>query len=114
MPYKYQVYIIDLNKAVLGLKKFKARNPDYQEGKPCVYVGSTGISVEERFKQHVCGKKSKKGKDLSNKYVKKYGKRLRYNDMKNIRARKTRLTIEKKEAEVAKELELKGWAVWWG
>ena len=98
MPYKYQVYIIDLKKAVLGLKKFKARNPDYQEGKPCVYVGSTGISVEERFKQHACGKKSKKGKDLSNRYVKKYGKRLRYNDMKNIRSRKTRLSIEKKEA----------------
>ena len=89
--------------------------PDlFQKGKPCVYVGSTGISVEERFKQHVFGKKSKKGKSLSNKYVRKYGKRLRYNDIKNIRPRKTRLSIEKKEAEVAKGLQLKGWAVWWG
>ena len=114
MPYTYRVYIVDLKIAVLGVKKFKARNPNYQEGKPCVYVGSTGISVEERFKQHVCGKKSKKGKDLSNRYVKKYGKRLRYNDMEKIRVRKTRLSIEKKEAEVATELQSKGWAVWWG
>lgn len=114
MPYTYQAYIIDLKKAALGHKKFKARNPNYQEGKPCVYVGSTGISVEERLTQHFCEKKSKKGKSLSNKYVKKYGKRLRYNDMKKIRPRKTRLSIEKKEAEVAKELQSKGWAVWWG
>ena len=77
MPYTYRVYIVDLKKAVLGVNKFKARNPNYQEGKPCVYVGSTGVSVEKRFKQHVYGKKSKKGKDLSNRYVKKYGKRLR-------------------------------------
>ena len=114
MTYMYRVYIIDLDKAVLDHPKFKERNPDYIEGKPCVYVGSTGISVEKRFKQHVYGKKSKKGKDLSNRYVKKYGKRLRYNDMEKIRPRKTRLSIEKKEAEVAKELQSKGWAVWWG
>ena len=114
MPYTYRVYIVDLKKAVLGLKKFTARNPDYQEGKPCVYVGSTGINVEERLKQHLRGKKPKKGKSLSNRYVKEYGKRLRYNDMKKIRPRKTRLSIEKKEAEVAKELQSKGWAVWWG
>ena len=114
MPYTYRVYIIDLKKAVLGEKKFKARNPDYQEGKPCVYVGSTGIRVEERLKQHLGGEKSKKGTSLSNKYVRKYGKRLRYNDMEKIRMRKTRLSIEKKEAEVAKELQSRGWAVWWG
>ena len=114
MAYSYRVYIIDLKKAVLGAKKFKARNPNYQEGKPCVYVGSTGISVEERFKQHVYGKKSKKGKSLSNRYVKKYGKRLRYNDMEKIRPRKTRSSIERREAEVAEELRARGWAVWWG
>ena len=114
MPYTYRVYIVDLEKAVLGLKKFKSRNPNYQEGKPCVYVGSTGIDVEERFRQHVCGTKSKKGKSLSNKYAKKYGKRLRYNDMNIIRPRKTRASIERKEADVAMELQSRGWAVWWG
>lgn len=114
MPYSYHVYIIDLKKAVLGLRKFKERNANYIEGKPCVYVGSTGINVEERFKQHVCGHKSKKGKRLSNKYAKKFGNRLRYKDMKNIRTRKTRPSIEQKESEVIKELRSKGWAVWGG
>jgi len=113
MAYQYRVYIIDLKKTVLGKPKFKARNPKYKDGKPCVYVGSTGISIEKRFKQHICGEKSKKGRSLSNKYTKKYGKRLRYNDMKTIRPRKTRQAIEKKEAEVAQELQSRGWAVWW-
>ena len=114
MTYTYRVYIIELKKTVLKRPKFKARNPNYQEGKPCVYVGSTGIGVERRFRQHVCGTKSKKGKSLSNNYAKNYGKRLRYNDMKNIRPRKTRLSIEKKEAKVAMDLQSRGWAVWWG
>jgi hypothetical protein len=114
MSYRYRVYIIDLKKSVLKHQRFLARNPNYLQGKPCVYVGSTGISIDVRFKQHVCGKQSKTGRDLSNKYAKKFGKRLRHNDMKKIRPRKTRTSIEKKEAQVAKELQLRGWAVWWG
>ena len=107
MAYKYRVYIIDLNKKVLGVTKFNERNPDYRPGKPCVYVGSTGIGVEERFGQHKAGYKS-------NRYANKFGRRLRFNDMKAIRPRKTRVAIEKKEAEVAMELQSRGWAVWWG
>jgi hypothetical protein len=106
MAYTYQVYIIDLKKAVLKRSKFTTRNPNYREGKPCVYVGSTGIGVEKRFDQHKAGYKS-------NRYANKYGRRLRFSDMKGIRPRKTRASIEKKEAEVAKELQSKGWAVWW-
>ena len=107
MPYTYQVYIIDLDKAVLNLSRFKARNPNYKVGKPCVYVGSTGIGVEKRFEQHRTGYKS-------NRYAKKYWTGLRYSDMDGIRPRKTRSSIESKEAEVAIELQSKGWAVWWG
>ena len=114
MSYTYRVYIIDLKKTVLKCPKFKARNPKYKEGKPCVYVGSTGINTEERFKQHVYGKKSKKGKSLSNKYAKKFGKKLRYKDMKKIRPRKTRTSIELNEEGVAIELQSRGWAVWCG
>jgi len=107
MLYTYRVYIIDLKKSVIDSPKFMARNPNYKEGKPCVYVGSTGIGVEKRFEQHKAGYKS-------NRHVKKYWRRLRYSDMNGIRPRKTRLSIEKKETEVAIELQLKGWAVWWG
>jgi hypothetical protein len=99
--------MIDLKKSVLDCPRFKIRNPNYKENKPCVYVGSTGIGVEKRFAQHKDGYKS-------NRYANKYGRRLRYSDMKGVRPRKTRASIEKKEAEVAKELQSKGWAVWWG
>ena len=107
MSYKYRVYIIDLKKSVLNRPRFKARNPNYKEGKPCVYVGCTGIGVEKRFEQHKVGYKS-------NRYAKKYWRRLRYSDMNGIRARKTRISVERKEAEVAIELQSKGWGVWWG
>ena len=107
MHYTYRVYIIDLKKTVLDCSRFKTRNPNFKEGKPCVYVGSTGIDVEKRFEQHKAGYKS-------NRYAKKYGRRLRYRDMSCIRPRKTRASIEQKEAEVAEQLQQKGWAVWWG
>ena len=107
MTYKYRVYIIDLKRSVLKKSRFRARNPLYREGKPCVYVGSTGIGVEKRFEQHKAGYKS-------NRYARKYGKRLRYSDMNGIKPRKTRVSIEKKEAEIATELRSRGWAVWWG
>ena len=35
---KYYVYVINLDKEILKIKKFKDKNPDYVEGKPCVYV----------------------------------------------------------------------------
>ncbi|SVB01842.1 uncharacterized protein METZ01_LOCUS154696, partial [marine metagenome] len=34
------------------LKKFKERNPNYVDGKPCVYVGQSSLKPEARFKQH--------------------------------------------------------------
>ena len=104
--YRYRVYIIDLNKDVLQSRKFRDRNPDYIEGKPCVYVGSTGKPVEERFNQHKEGYKA-------NSFAKRYGKRLRYNDMRGIPPQDSSDSIEKKEHEVAVELQAKGWGVWW-
>ena len=105
MPYRLRVYIIDLKKSVLNISQFSKKNPDYIVGKPCVYVGSTAKSVEERFEEHLAGTRS-------NKYAKKFGRRLRCKDMASIRPRKTRESIEMKEAEVARELRKRGWAVW--
>lgn len=104
--YRYKVYIIDLGKGVLKVRKFQERNPQYVEGKPCVYVGSTGRSVEERFQQHKRGYKA-------NSLARRYGKRLRYSDMKKIRPRKTSRSIERKEHGVAADLQAQGWGVWW-
>lgn len=52
---KRYVYVIRLDDVVLEVKRFRERNPEYREGKPCVYVGSTGLSPDERFRNHKNG-----------------------------------------------------------
>ena len=42
MKERHNVYVIELDMDVLYEPKFKKANPDYQAGKPCVYVGMMG------------------------------------------------------------------------
>ena len=65
----YNVYVIELSRDVLYEAKFKKRNPDYIPGKPCVYVGMTGLDPDIRFDKHKVGIQS-------NKYAQQYGLRL--------------------------------------
>lgn len=65
----YHVYVIELSKDVLYEGRFKRCNPDYLPGKPCVYVGMTGLDPDIRFDKHKAGIQS-------NRYVKEYGLRL--------------------------------------
>jgi hypothetical protein len=65
----YSVYVIELSKDVLHVGRFRKANPDYQFGKPCVYVGMTGLDPDIRFDKHKAGIQS-------NTYVKQYGIRL--------------------------------------
>jgi hypothetical protein len=65
----YSVYVIELSKDVLYEAKFKKCNPGYIAGKPCVYVGMTGLDPDVRFDKHKAGIQS-------NRYVKQYGLRL--------------------------------------
>ena len=51
----YHVYVIELSKDVLFEGKFKNCNPGYMSGKPCVYVGMTGLDPDERFDKHKAG-----------------------------------------------------------
>ena len=67
--YHYHVYVIELSKDVLYEPKFKRCNPDYELGKPCVYVGMTGLDPDVRFDKHKAGIQS-------NRYVQQYGLRL--------------------------------------
>jgi hypothetical protein len=39
----HHVYVIELSKDVLFEPRFRKNNPDYRAGKPCVYVGMTGL-----------------------------------------------------------------------
>jgi hypothetical protein len=65
----YHVYVIELSKDVLYEAKFKKANPEYDYGKPCVYVGMTGLDPDVRFDKHKAGIQA-------NRFVKEYGLRL--------------------------------------
>ena len=100
----YNVYVIRLSEAVLKKKKFRDRNPGYLEGLPCVYVGMTSCTIEERFRQHRTGYKS-------NKYAQEFGRFLL---PKRCLLGLDRATAEREEVRLAAYLRGQGWAVWQG
>jgi hypothetical protein len=102
----HNVYVVELSRDVLNEPRFRKANPDYDPGKPCVYVGMTGLSPDDRFDKHKAGIKS-------NKYVRLYGLRLLtalfeiYNPMPYEGAREM-------EVELAIGLKEEGYGVWQG
>ena len=67
--FHHYVYIVLLDKAVLREEAVLEANPNRRRTKPCVYVGVTGLTPEERFRNHKKGRKASK-------FVCKYGIRL--------------------------------------
>ena len=65
----YHVYVIELSPDVLYEPRFRKSNPQYIDGKPCVYVGMTGLDPDVRFDKHKAGIQA-------NRYVLRYGLRL--------------------------------------
>lgn len=65
----HNVYVIELSRDVLHEGRFLRGNPDYVDGKPCVYVGMTGLDPDVRFDKHKAGIQS-------NRYVQLFGLRL--------------------------------------
>jgi hypothetical protein len=54
----HNVYVVLLDPAVAQLRWVRAANPKREPSRPCVYVGMTGLSPEERFTNHKQGLKS--------------------------------------------------------
>lgn len=100
----YSVYVIELDARVWNHARFRETNPEHDLTRPCVYVGMTGLSVEQRFANHRRAYKS-------NPFVTKYGVRLlpslyrRLNPMRYELARLTEVTL-------AQRLREQGYAVW--
>jgi hypothetical protein len=67
--FHHSVYVILLDPSVLRHPSILRLNPNREPTKPCVYVGMTGLPVEQRFENHKNGQKSAW-------VVKKYGLRL--------------------------------------
>ena len=65
----HNVYVLLLETAAARLRTVRVANPDRDPKKPCVYVGMSGLTPEERFVNHKAGIK-----DAS--VVKRYGIRL--------------------------------------
>jgi hypothetical protein len=100
----HHVYVVELSKEVLREGRFKKANPNYVAGKPCVYVGMTGLDPDLRFDKHKAGIQA-------NTYVQRFGLRLRpdlyeiYNPMPYEAARDL-------EVELAIDLRESGFGVW--
>jgi len=100
----YHVYVVELQKRVLDDPRFLKSNPTYKAGKPCVYVGMTGIDPDVRFDKHKAGIQA-------NRYVQRFGLRLMpeiyaaYNPMSYADARDM-------EVELAIDLREGGYGVW--
>lgn len=100
----HSVYVVELDPAILNLARFRKANPERDILKPCVYVGMTGLSPEERFAKHKAGIRA-------NRYVQRFGLRLLpklyayANPMPYDAAREM-------EVELAIALREEGYAVW--
>jgi hypothetical protein len=102
----HSVYVVELDPAILNLARFRKANAERDILKPCVYVGMTGLSPEERFAKHKAGIRA-------NRYVQRFGLRLLpklyayANPMPYDAAREM-------EVELAIALREQGYAVWQG
>jgi predicted GIY-YIG superfamily endonuclease len=100
----YHVYVIELSKDVLYEGRFRKANPAYVTGKPCLYVGMTGLDPDVRFDKHKAGIQS-------NRFVKEFGLHLLpelyefYNPMSYDAARDL-------EVELAIDFREAGYGVW--
>jgi predicted GIY-YIG superfamily endonuclease len=103
-PQHYHVYVVELGDAVWNNARFRRCNPDYELGKPFVYVGMTGLDPDLRFDKHKAGIQA-------NAFVQRYGVRLRpelyavYNPMPYQAACEM-------EVELGIALREKGFGVW--
>ena len=102
--HRHSVYVIELSPEVLNEARFRRANPDYDETKPCVYVGMTGLTPERRFENHRKGIKS-------NRFAHQYGLRLLPSLYKFYNPMPYRAAQEM-EVELAIDLREEGYGVW--
>lgn len=100
----HNVYVVELSRDVLLEHKFRKNNPDYVSGKPCVYVGMTGLDPDVRFDKHKAGIQA-------NAYVKKYGLRLLPDLYEGFNPMRYEDAVDK-EIEIGIDLRSAGFGVW--
>ena len=101
----YYVYVIELDRNVGKIKKFRIQNPDFIFGNRCFYVGQSAKAPMLRFKQHKEGYKS-------NAYARRFGFRLATNYYKKYNPIPTRKDAEELESYIAFKLRKEKYGVW--
>ena len=101
----YSVYVIRLRTSVLEVGKFARKNPNHTTLKPCVYVGSTALTPEQRFERHLTAKSGSK-------LVKKYHISLHKRLTQRQPTFGSREQAEAHEQLLAERLRRRGYAVW--
>jgi hypothetical protein len=97
-PRVYRVYVVELDDAA---------GPRTHPDLPCVYVGQTVGTPEERFEKHRAGRKASR-------HVRRHGLRLRPDLYETLPLLATREQAEILEARVADELRRRGYTVFGG
>ena len=101
----YYVYVIELDKKVGKIRKFRNQNPEYLYGNRCFYVGQSARAPLLRFKQHKEGYKS-------NSFAKKFGLKLMPNFYQKYNPIPTRKDAEELENYLASKLRDRRYGVW--
>ncbi|HEX8491310.1 MAG TPA: DUF3553 domain-containing protein [Pyrinomonadaceae bacterium] len=103
---RHNIYVIEMSRAILSERRFTKENPNRDPTKPCVYVGMTWHTPEERFQQHMNDKHAAH-------YVYRYrqGAKLLYPLFQKFNPMHKRLA-EMMEVERACQLRKQGYAVW--
>ena len=102
----YYVYVIELDKEVGKLKKFKKQNPDFIYGSRCFYVVQSAKAPMLRFKQHKDGYKS-------NSFARRFGIKLVPKFYEKYNPIPTRKDAEELEEYVAIKLRNEDYGVWY-
>ena len=101
----YYIYVIELDKKVGKIEKFRNKNPEYVYGNRCFYVGQSARAPLLRFKQH------KEGYN-SNSFAKKFGLKLIPNFYQKYNPIPTRKDAEELEKYLTSKLRDRRYGVW--
>ena len=99
----HHVYVVLLKPTIARLRAVRASNPRRDPKKPCVYVGMTGLTPEERFANHKAGNKAAPA-------VKRYGQRLLPELYEHLNPMPFEAAVEM-ERDLAEDLRREGYTV---
>jgi hypothetical protein len=100
------IYLIELDPRVALEPVFLKANPLYVPGQLCFYAGSTSLTIESRFQEHVSG-----GRNAS-RIAHRFGRKLRMDLVPDAGKLMPRERALKAEVRLARELRAKGFGVW--